>query len=202
MSNALTADEMLARLAARDLAAAERVHDKLMAAEAAPEIADLGRTYQRLARSLRQTLALKAKLAREAEQHARWLARRDPPPFDLDAFDLELDDDDDGLAIDNRVGDLQDAVGRIIHARYGDGAQAREAHDRFDRELDDWIEADDFTEADLDAQVVRAAQFLDIPEDIARGWRIFKRPATAPDPATRPRATRPYPLPRRRRDSG
>lgn len=58
-------DEILARLAARDLAAAERVHDKLMAAEETADIAELGRTYQRLARSVRQTLALKAKLAGE-----------------------------------------------------------------------------------------------------------------------------------------
>ena len=61
-------EQMLARLARRDLAAAERVHDKLMAAEDTAEIAELGRTYQRLARSLRQTLALKARLKRERAQ--------------------------------------------------------------------------------------------------------------------------------------
>ena len=68
MSDGLTRDEeILARLAERDLAAVERTHDKLMAAEDAAEIAELGRTYTRMARSLRQTLALKARLARELE---------------------------------------------------------------------------------------------------------------------------------------
>ncbi|MBU1375430.1 MAG: hypothetical protein KKE02_17010 [Alphaproteobacteria bacterium] len=62
-------EEMLARLAELDLAAAEKAHAKLMAAEEATEIAELGRTYQRMSRSLRQTLALKAKLARDGELH-------------------------------------------------------------------------------------------------------------------------------------
>lgn len=62
-------EEMLARLAELDLAAAEKAHAKLMAAEDAAEIAELGRTYQRMARSCRQTLALKAKLARDGELH-------------------------------------------------------------------------------------------------------------------------------------
>jgi hypothetical protein len=62
-------EEMLARLAELDLAAAERAHAKYMAAEESSEIAELGRTYQRMSRSLRQTLALKAKLARDGELH-------------------------------------------------------------------------------------------------------------------------------------
>jgi hypothetical protein len=64
-------EEMLARLAACDLTAAERVHSRLMAAEEASDIAELGRTDQRIARSLRQTLALKAKFKREREADAK-----------------------------------------------------------------------------------------------------------------------------------
>ena len=69
---------MFARLAELDLAAAEKAHAKLMAAEETSDIAELGRTYQRMARSLRQTLALKAKLARERETPA---ARPPRPEF-------------------------------------------------------------------------------------------------------------------------
>jgi hypothetical protein len=58
-------EQMLSRLAELDLSAAEKTHAKLMSAEDTAEIAELGRTYQRLARSLRQTLALKARLTRE-----------------------------------------------------------------------------------------------------------------------------------------
>jgi hypothetical protein len=42
-----------------------------MAAEQTSEMAELGFAYERLARSLRQTLALKARLAREREPSAR-----------------------------------------------------------------------------------------------------------------------------------
>jgi len=68
-------EEMLARLAELDLAAAEKAHGKFMAAEETDDIDRLGRTYQRLSRSLRQTLALKARLARE-----RQAARAKLPP--------------------------------------------------------------------------------------------------------------------------
>ncbi len=62
-------EAMLGRLAELDLAAAEKVHARLMAAEDADDIDRFGRTYHRLTRSLRQTLALKARLGREREIH-------------------------------------------------------------------------------------------------------------------------------------
>ena len=72
---------MFARLAELDLMAAEKAHAKFMAAEETSDIAELGRTYQRMARSLRQTLALKAKLAREREAAEAAAAETPPPPL-------------------------------------------------------------------------------------------------------------------------
>jgi len=163
-------EEMLARLAELDLAAAEKVHGKLMAAEAAGEIADLGRTYQRLARSLRQTLALKAKLARD-----RALGQT-PAANPLASAPHFL--------VDERAMALQDAVDRVAEAAApGDEARREALADRFDRELDDWIEQDDFCTADLDAQVLRACRLLDLPEDLATRWRTLPAPVYPPDPA-------------------
>src|SRR4051812_47392993 len=96
-------EEMLARVAELDLAAAEKVHARLMAAEVASDIAELGRTYQRMTRSLRQTLALKAKLALSRSDHAvrAGLAqRRHDATFDTPAHHA-------------RVRDLQEAVERV-----------------------------------------------------------------------------------------
>ena len=62
---------MLAELAELDLALARKVHAAAMAAEEPAAIAELSRSYQRLARSLRQTLALQARLKREREQQIR-----------------------------------------------------------------------------------------------------------------------------------
>ncbi|HEX7948242.1 MAG TPA: hypothetical protein VF495_26490 [Phenylobacterium sp.] len=68
----LDADEtMLGRLAERDLAAAEHAHDRLLAADGAADIADLGLAYARFARSLRKTLALKARLGGERQATLR-----------------------------------------------------------------------------------------------------------------------------------
>lgn len=63
--------QILARLAELDLAATERAHERYMAAEDGADAAEAGRTYQRMARSLRQTLAVEARLRRERERAAR-----------------------------------------------------------------------------------------------------------------------------------
>lgn len=67
-------DELaLARLAELDASLAEKLHGLAMA-ESDPEIvASLARGFQRIARSLRQTLALKAKLKRDRENALRGL---------------------------------------------------------------------------------------------------------------------------------
>ena len=64
-------ERMLARLAELDASLAEKLHGLAMA-ESDPEIvASLARGYQRIARSLRQTLALKAKLKGDRERALR-----------------------------------------------------------------------------------------------------------------------------------
>ncbi|HEY0648801.1 hypothetical protein [Phenylobacterium sp.] len=163
-------DAMLARLAQRDLAAAERVHDKLMAAEDASDIADLGRTYQRLARSLRQTLALKARLQSQRADEADRTAIERRRAAALRERLTEL-----------RVTHLQNAVERVAAAAIPDYEVREERLDRFDVELDDWVDEPDFHTADLEGQVLRAARLLDLPEDLARAWRTLPKPPP-PDP--------------------
>ena len=167
----LSRDEaMLARLAELDLAAAEKAHAKLMAAEEAAEVAELGRTYQRMSRSLRQTLALKAKLAREwadEEVRAKLIARRDGVIREN--------------AMERRVTDLQDAVARIAAADNPELPSRKLCEDLFDFELDDWYDEPDFLVGDLDAQVLRACRVLHLPEELAATWRKLPRPPPLPD---------------------
>ena len=100
-------EEMLDRLAACDLAAAERVHGRLMAADEVSEIAELGRTYQRIARSLRQTLALKARLKREQAQAARDAAAANDAPGPPG-----------GLAVARRARDVRGGCPRVTPPAY------------------------------------------------------------------------------------
>ncbi len=55
-------DALLAELAQMDMALVRHVHARALAASDTDEINSLSRTYQRISRSLRQTLALKARL--------------------------------------------------------------------------------------------------------------------------------------------
>ena len=69
------AEAMLAELAGLDLSLARHVHACATATDDPHEVAELARAYQRIARSVRQSLALHARLRRERERD-----RRDNPP--------------------------------------------------------------------------------------------------------------------------
>ncbi len=72
-------ERMLARLAELDASLAAKVHGLAMA-ESDPEIvASLARGYQKIARSLRQTLALKSKLRLDREKARREQPATEPP---------------------------------------------------------------------------------------------------------------------------
>ncbi len=158
--------QMLARLAELDLSAAEHVHGRLVATEETAQIDVLGRTYQRIARSLRQTLALKAKLAKEQRLATSPFLQKQFTPSSIQDF-----------RTDERIMDIQDAAERIAGAAVPGDPEGRETLlERFDRELDDWTLEDDFTEADLDSQVRRACRVMGLPEELAADWRSLPRP--------------------------
>jgi hypothetical protein len=164
-------EEMLARLAEFDLAAAERVHGRLMAAEETSEIAELGRTYQRIARSLRQTLALKAKLKRDRETAPAAPAGPKTPPG--------------GVAVARRIKDLRAAVTRIIwnEAERTDCQELCDyAGEALDEILTREVMSDRICDEDLDDHVARLCLELDLSPEAAEGWRdLPDPPAEAPD---------------------
>jgi len=179
MSDGLDIDDlaarMLDRLAELDLTAAERVHAKLMTAEPAHEVAELGRTYQRMARSLRQTLALRAQMKRERERDREQAAREPAPPKKPG-----------GVALAQRIRQLRDGVRRVIW----DEAEDAEARDWDLEALDETIthemQKDDFCAESIDDHVARVCLELGLaPERIAR-WRELPDPPPdgygVPDP--------------------
>jgi hypothetical protein len=159
-------EEMLARLAEFDLAAAERVHGRLMAAEETSEIAELGRTYQRVARSLRQTLALKAKLKRDREAAAK---------------DISTDTASGGVAIARRLREVRPALARVIWSEAEDADHAT----LLEEELDELLSAErlhkGFADEPLDDQVARLCLDLGLPPQAAEAWRDLPEPANEPD---------------------
>ncbi|HEX7887411.1 MAG TPA: hypothetical protein VF474_15660, partial [Phenylobacterium sp.] len=74
------AEAMLAELAGLDLSLARHVHACAVSTEDPAEVADLARAYQRISRSMRQSLALHARLKRERERDQRDHPPPAPPP--------------------------------------------------------------------------------------------------------------------------
>jgi hypothetical protein len=157
-------EQMLAELAELDLALARRVHAKAMAAEDVDDINALSRTYQRVARSLRQTLALKARLERDRQAGVARAAR----PFDAPA-------------VGRRMVELRDAITRIGWTEHEPSA----IHD-LARELEEILGVlafePGFAERPLADQVVELCEKLELPTRRARGWRNLPQPPGLAEP--------------------
>ena len=150
-------EAMLDAVARMDFALAQRVHGLAMAAEVPAEIADLSRTYHRVARSLRQTLALKAQLKRQQMQdrsHA-------PPPPQTGS---------DRRRLNQRCDDLRDAVARVAWNEH-------EANDWFVDCLYDYIAEraaePGFGQSTLDEDVAEACDALGLCPDLAARWHAL-----------------------------
>jgi hypothetical protein len=147
-------EEMLGQLAELDLAFAKALYARAMAAEESAEMAELGRTYKAVARSLRQTLALRDRMQRQRRQEAREAA---PKPVR------------DAGRIARRKGELREAVRKVIfHETEG------ETQDYLWEELDeklDEVVPDDWGSEPLDAQVAWLCGEFDLPPEAAARWR-------------------------------
>jgi len=181
------ADAMLARVASLNLQAAEHVHACLLDTTEPDQLAQLSRAATQLSRSMRQCLALlarlradRAKAAREAAQHETWLKSR------ARLVGAEPDAEPADLPQAEHIDEIQTGVVRVI-ARVADGDRDREAAlvHRFDRELDDWWDEPDFLDYDVDAVIRHACRVLDLPPDVAARWRDLPDPDWSPDPAPR-----------------
>lgn len=181
------ADAMLARVASLNLQAAEHVHACLLDTTEPDQLAHLSRAATQLSRSMRQTLALlarlqadRAKASREAAQHETWLKTR------ARLVDPEPDADPADLSQAQHLDDVQTGVVRVI-AKVAGGDRERETAlvHHFDRELDDWWDEPDFLDYDVDAVIRHACRVLDLPPEVAARWRDLPDPDWSPDPARR-----------------
>jgi len=162
--------QILAELAELDLALARKVHACAMATDDPDQLANLSRAYQRVSRSARQTLALKAKLARtEAEdrRRAEVLAFTRPPP--------------PRTPVERRVDDLAVAVSRVIWSEREcetpeEEAEEFELYERMDARLAELADVEGFEDRALDEQVAEICAELGLnPANVAR-WRDLEDP--------------------------
>jgi hypothetical protein len=161
----------LSELAALDLVMARDFAARAQAAED-PEVAnDLARSYQRMARSYRQTLALKARLQRDIARERR----ENPPP--KPPRDL--------VRIAERVEALREPCRRVIWAEH----EPAEPPEREDEDIAGYYfdlleerlarlsrEDDGFGLTPLDEHVVAMCAELALPVRLARAWRDLPDP--------------------------
>jgi len=165
----------LSELAALDLAMARDFAARAQAAEDPETANDLARSYQRMARSYRQSLALKVRLAREILR-----AERDappPPPIPRDEARIEA-----------RVEELRGPVQRVIWAEHepADPSEfddeegcslAAYYFDLLEQRLDRHAREDDrFGLEPLDVHVVSFCRSMALDTDLARRWRELPDP--------------------------
>ncbi|MBU1379007.1 MAG: hypothetical protein KKE02_07435 [Alphaproteobacteria bacterium] len=102
--------EHLAELTEMDMALARHVHAHALASDDPAVIAEMGRTYQRASRSARQSIALSAKLRRDAARDVAEAARLAERAALLTPWTHRPDTDvDDDSAWDEEDGDEDDA---------------------------------------------------------------------------------------------
>lgn len=148
---------MLTRLAERALALAERVQEQALAAidaEDAKAAAELGLTFHRVSRSVRQTIALEARLVRDAARADRDAA--------VEAERRRTAILRDPAAMVRRKAALQDAVEKVIWTER-EGEEAEDLLDRLETRLAAAGCDDDLYLAPLGHHIARLCADLGLP---------------------------------------
>ena len=172
------ADEIFAEVAELDLALFRHVQARALATEDPDVLNGLVRSCQRLTRSIRQTLAFKARLKRERAQDeaTRPTPRTPQVPYDPDRAE-------------RRAVEVRAAVKRVIYAEHEAEALEREegcmrdyCRGLLEERLEKWIEEDGFGLEPLDAHVAEACHQLGLSRAPAARWRNLPDPPWANDP--------------------
>lgn len=174
------AEALLAELAGLDMSLARHVHACAISTEDPDEVANLSRAYQRISRSLRQSLALHARLKADRERREREVPP--PPPRPLPPTPPR-----ESARIAERRDAVRTAAQRVIWSEYEHEETEDEEHDdvgylfdlleeRLRTQVRDntfglRAEADAWVVEPLDEHVVRLCTSLGLPELAARRWR-------------------------------
>jgi len=166
----------LAELAMHDLALARDFARRAQAAEDHEEASQLARSYQRMARSYRQTLALKARLKRDLAAAARTVADTPRPK-------------PGGAAVARRIGELRSALRRLAWTEAERAESEDEAADFEERVQIFAYRRDDieltlteaclkpgFAEEPLDDHVAHLALGMGLSAEAIARWRDLPDP--------------------------
>jgi len=189
------AEAWLADLAGLDMTLARHVHACCMSTTDPDEVANLSRAYQRISRSVRQSLALLARLRGERERRERDVPP--PPPKPLPPTPAR-----EHARIAERRDAVRDAAQRVVWSEYEYEPADSEDEDHlvylFDL-LDEHLHTevrnntfglkpddDAWVVEPLDDHIVRVCHRLGLPEAAARAWRTLPEVRWAGDEDAEP----------------
>ena len=163
---------MLAQLAERAMALACALQERALAAETPAEMRDLALAFHRISRTVRQSVALEAKLVRDQARAAR--------EDRADAAQLAV------ARTERRVDQIRAAVRRDIReVHYGFDADNLEAE--FDERLEAEALDDGFLDEPIEAQIARLCADLGLtPEDLEEDETDETDQTDEPDEADAP----------------
>lgn len=160
----------LARLSELGLELAERIALDALTAATPQARAEFSRGFHMVSRSVRQSVALEARLA-AAEQRKAEQARREPPPpepEDLSAFH-------DPARIARRKDEARAAVQRVIWSET-EGEEQDYLFDLLDQRLDLYAYSPTYGMDPLDAHIAFLCRQLGLSPEAAQAWRDLPDP--------------------------
>jgi hypothetical protein len=159
---------VLARLTELGLAQAERTFEDAQAAETPAERIESVKAFHTVSRSVRQCVALEARLARQQALDARE-AERAPPRKPS------------GVERHRRIRTVRDAVTRVIWHEAEDDDTACWLEEILEDGLSKAFTGDDFCAEPLDDHIARLCLQMGLPEEAALGWRDLPEPPDPPE---------------------
>ncbi len=151
---------ILGELAEFGLDLARKLHDQGMAAETPEETADLARAFHSVSRSVRQTLALEAKLAREAARQDHDDRARAGLLAEKERVDAAQLADAPYRERKNRIGAVLE---RLVYSEYEDEGEIERLMDEIVDRPDGDAQAEGFLDAAIDDQIAALCRDFGLP---------------------------------------
>jgi len=162
---------ILARLTELGLALAERTFEDAQAAETPAERIEAVKAFHAVSRSVRQCVALEARLVRQQALDAREAERAQVAPRKPG-----------GAEISKRITAVRDAVTRVIWHEAEDDDTAAWLEEGLDEDIALGCHRDDFCAEPLDDHIARLCLAMGLPEEAALNWRDLPAPPEPEDP--------------------
>jgi len=161
---------VLARLTELGLALAERTFEDAQAAETPAERIEAVKAFHTVSRSVRQCVALEARLTRQQALDAREVER---------ALAAAPPKKPSGVELHRRINTVRDAVSRVIWHEAEDDDTANWLEEALEEDISLSCQRDNFCAEPLDDHIARLCLDMGLPEDAALNWRNLPE---APEP--------------------